>query len=637
MEEEGSYCVLCQDDHVMSDLCVLISAQCKSCGEKGHLKKDCPLISSEHQITEGPGHPDIYKNYELEYPQTPSKKLKIFCQNQHLESSSHSSSSVLSKTDTEAKDSNRRSGTQSNWEEAIIEQLPYIVEANVSSTDISQPCISEVFDSNKNVLNSPNDDENANSRSVLEMSKACEPDEASTANVNEVVNKAFETVAGNKNVALVNIGLKSEANASCEYYEEFEGIVKVDPEQVVILSESDSEPEETGTCQTGQEGLLEKGNPGSKLMRKYLQLKSQVRNNLEKASPFVDPGLSNQTSNQANCQGLQAVPFTRGKESWHQIALRNFHLKSRIKTTKDVVSSCVSVEPNQANYPSQGFQALSATTASLPRQSASDKHPRASTSSSPDMLYWQLKSDSKVICPACNITSTHCTYVNSKNIYNHLFKIHCSKKSKDNLLNIGRFCPRCNNSVRPIELCDHMKICAKTRPQPQSGITPPPPTAPKIKLLRIASSLTNPRQSAATSRWRIASHPPSCRTPSNNDRFASSLILPGLSVVEGRSQTSGTLKTVLGSYLLDNFAPFRGEEVNCLGMYKHYQKTMLSQGQKEVVSPARFVVLVTELSEEHWKISVKPQEVELIEDNILGILAASDSHHQLCFQGIEFH
>ena len=41
---EEHYCVLCQEGHKMSELCVTNNVQCKGCGLKGHLMRDCPEL-----------------------------------------------------------------------------------------------------------------------------------------------------------------------------------------------------------------------------------------------------------------------------------------------------------------------------------------------------------------------------------------------------------------------------------------------------------------------------------------------------------------------------------------------------------------------------------------------------------------
>ena len=43
-EQQDSYCFLCQEEHIMTDQCVVLNAKCKGCGEIGHLSKDCPNV-----------------------------------------------------------------------------------------------------------------------------------------------------------------------------------------------------------------------------------------------------------------------------------------------------------------------------------------------------------------------------------------------------------------------------------------------------------------------------------------------------------------------------------------------------------------------------------------------------------------
>ena len=46
---EENYCVLCQDAHQMSQQCVANNVQCKGCGKKGHVRKDCSEQESSAQ------------------------------------------------------------------------------------------------------------------------------------------------------------------------------------------------------------------------------------------------------------------------------------------------------------------------------------------------------------------------------------------------------------------------------------------------------------------------------------------------------------------------------------------------------------------------------------------------------------
>ena len=39
--EENKYCVLCQEEHVMTAKCIVVNVECKGCGQRGHLRKDC--------------------------------------------------------------------------------------------------------------------------------------------------------------------------------------------------------------------------------------------------------------------------------------------------------------------------------------------------------------------------------------------------------------------------------------------------------------------------------------------------------------------------------------------------------------------------------------------------------------------
>jgi hypothetical protein len=61
---------------------------------------------------------------------------------------------------------------------------------------------------------------------------------------------------------------------------------------------------------------------------------------------------------------------------------------------------------------------------------------------------------------------------------------------------------------------------------------------------------------------------------------------------------------------MTNYAPFKGGLNNCPQMYKHYQETLQSQGHKEVLSEASFVIALIGLAKDHWNIDVGPVAVE---------------------------
>ena len=94
----------------------------------------------------------------------------------------------------------------------------------------------------------------------------------------------------------------------------------------------------------------------------------------------------------------------------------------------------------------------------------------------------------------------------------------------------------------------------------------------------------------------------------------------------------GHHRSLLKTYLVNNFIPSRWGEVNCLWMYKNYQVTMRFQGQLKVLSPTRFLVLVNESCVRRWNFSViKPEELgyhSRIETRNIG--------PALYFKGLEF-
>ena len=93
-------------------------------------------------------------------------------------------------------------------------------------------------------------------------------------------------------------------------------------------------------------------------------------------------------------------------------------------------------------------------------------------------------------------------------------------------------------------------------------------------------------------------------------QLASAFTLPGLSVLEDSAVNSPAFaaqRIILESYLVTNFAPDGPVRlINCLWMYKNYQKTIKSQGHREVLPPTMFVDAVNELAKVHWNIDVMP-------------------------------
>ena len=109
---------------------------------------------------------------------------------------------------------------------------------------------------------------------------------------------------------------------------------------------------------------------------------------------------------------------------------------------------------------------------------------------------------------------------------------------------------------------------------------------------------------------RTTRRPATSSCASNADKAAatqeSALTLPGLSVVSSAHQASTAIWSLLDSYLVTKFVPFVGGSVNCFWMYKDYQKTIKSQGLKEVVSPAMFITTVIELAKSNWSVTARP-------------------------------
>ena len=73
---------------------------------------------------------------------------------------------------------------------------------------------------------------------------------------------------------------------------------------------------------------------------------------------------------------------------------------------------------------------------------------------------------------------------------------------------------------------------------------------------------------------------------------------------------SGTLRIRLESYIISKFCPVLGGFVDCLWMYKHYQRTLmcLDQDQRVVISPVVFSTMVPEICERNWGVRLGRSE-----------------------------
>jgi len=107
----------------------------------------------------------------------------------------------------------------------------------------------------------------------------------------------------------------------------------------------------------------------------------------------------------------------------------------------------------------------------------------------------------------------------------------------------------------------------------------------------------------------------------------SGLIHPDLYVFEG--VPDNLLRSELERYITTNFYPVGlggWGYVHCLWMYEDYQKAMVSQGRRVVVSPRVFSILVQEVCEKHWGI--------LLGESKSSYGPLGNSQFQFCFVGI---
>jgi len=78
---------------------------------------------------------------------------------------------------------------------------------------------------------------------------------------------------------------------------------------------------------------------------------------------------------------------------------------------------------------------------------------------------------------------------------------------------------------------------------------------------------------------------------------------------------------------VQNFEPFPAGKMKCLWIYKDYQKTMMAQGDMEMLSYDKFVVAVVEGAMMNWNINATSAGIDQG-----SLLKRMDSRH-LYFQG----
>ena len=127
----------------------------------------------------------------------------------------------------------------------------------------------------------------------------------------------------------------------------------------------------------------------------------------------------------------------------------------------------------------------------------------------------------------------------------------------------GRLCPVCQKNIFLFEVANHMPRCSP-------GPAPAQPTQKSLRGTKPAGSNS------------VRTAEPSVTT-SDRPRYEP---LPSPCCV--------VLRIVLDSYLVKNFELFPAGMVKCLWMYKDYQKTMMAQGHREVLSFDNFIVAVDE-------------------------------------------
>merc|ERR1719318_535816 len=344
-------------------------------------------------------------------------------------------------------------------------------------------------------------------------------------------------------------------------------------EEIVLSSESDSEPEETGSCQTG--------------------LDKHVDEDME----VFGAGEMNESSND-----VDIVVRNKRKRKKRRLMMKLRKASKQLSSTTDETGSPAERRKNGIKASSDPGKVPPIRIKTLLQKSGSISTVTMQEPQPTNADTWQIgqptPKEGTIICPSpkCTITCR----VKYSRLLHHLSKQHPNMEMQSLL------CPVCKKSVTAAEVHVHMPRCS-----------PGPGKKPRVP--------NNTAQQAAAVNSRSLRHllPKFKTILSNADRSKAPAVscapIPGVSTpVEwsgaedntASAQALAALRIVLDSYLLTNFVPFRGGLNNCPQMYKHYQETMQSQGHREVMTSANFVSAVAGLAKAHWDIDVGPVRVE---------------------------
>ena len=135
-------------------------------------------------------------------------------------------------------------------------------------------------------------------------------------------------------------------------------------------------------------------------------------------------------------------------------------------------------------------------------------------------------------------------------------------------------------------------------PKPTSSGSPPTPTS--------AGPISNSTSSGPLLSTASAGQPSYGREMNLLSTFGhGGLILPGVTVQDGFPPPYSRLRNDLGAFIACKFCPVPGGYVHFLWMYEQYQRTMMYQGQRVVVSPSVFSFMVPEFCGRIWEIMLE--------------------------------
>jgi len=316
-------------------------------------------------------------------------------------------------------------------------------------------------------------------------------------------------------------------------------------EQVILYSETDSEPEEIGRNYSlnGNKDVLCATPTGTVKRKGFNDMTGEPRKN------------PNKIYRKDDSSNLKSELSTN--EYWEDHSTLSAPDESKLESELSTGRCCE--DPSTSATPAQKRYNLRKRSVSFDDQATSSSPCKKIMTSIPHhnlnrrSIYWEIgqpiMNEVTVICPIlmCN------AQVKSYNISKHLKNIHGGQV--DSLL-----CQMCKKPILAADVLTHIPRCFGTYPNP--------PHPQIFFTLRGLSVLVN---------------------------------------VSADDQALAVMKNHLERYLFTNFTCCATVNVSCRWMYMNYQQTILDQGGlRKILSPTKFMLVVFEVAFALWKIDVGP-------------------------------